>query len=339
MDRPELSVAGIQCGIGNILGMQMAGFSPMYVIDDREHMRRAPANVEVSFPGCVFGTDMDDFQDGYPTVITTSPSCAQFSRLGIKREDRKRGLHNLSMNEYEFITTLSLIFEYRDPEFIIVEYLGSLYKYFSMKPREIEQRTTLETFTFPSKYRVQYLEMNAKQFGVSQNRQRLFILLSKEKYDFLLQPMSDIDIVKPPSVGEVLKKLDDIRKTEGLLNDIMPNHTPERVERMRELKYGESYYGTANNKRIEPDKLCPTITSHRTRYVHPWEPRVLNVRECATLQGFPLDFRFYGAETSQLDMIGKTVPPPMMYYIGKEIKKSIDKYYEVQEMKNKLAGL
>ena len=41
------------------------------------------------------------------------------------------------------------------------------------------------------------------------------------------------------------------------------------------------------------------------------EPRSITVREAARLQGFPDDFRIYGAFSNQMEQVTNAVPPPL----------------------------
>lgn len=301
-----------------------SGFTPVFFLDDREHVKKGVKTIEHNFPTCVYSDELDACLDFTPTVLLSSPSCAQVSRLGVKREDRQ-GLFDAPLDNFDFVKAFKEIFK-RDADFVVIEYLKTILDYVIIGHNKITQRTTGEVLEFPDKYKAQILNLNALDFGVPQNRSRLFIILFKPKYDFvyIVQNLN----IETITVGTILKRLDDIRAIRTLPNDNFPNHTKERIERFNLLKYGESYYGSANNTRLDPDKICPVITSHRTRHVHSWQPRVLNVRECATFQGFPLDFKFFGSEQTQLDLVGKTVSPPVMKSIGNSIMECIKKGQE-----------
>lgn len=320
----EFTVACIQCGVGNLLGFYQSRFKPLYFVDDRKHMKAGYQTIEKNFPGCVFDSDIDSFATDKADVLLSSPSCAQLSKLGSKRKDRKY-LYTLPLYEYDFVVSVEKLF-HRDAEFIVVEYLKSLLEFFLVRHKGLEHKKTGEFLPFPEDYRTQIIELSAIDYGVPQNRKRLFLIFSKLKYDFIFNS-TNYGGPEILTVGDILNQLSNIRSIGAVLkNDKMPNHNPERVEGFRKLKIGESYYGTQNNTRLDPSKICPVITSHLTRHVHSYEPRVLNARECASFQGFPLDFEFYGSEQTCLDLIGKTVPPPITHFIANQIKTSLEKY-------------
>jgi DNA (cytosine-5)-methyltransferase 1 len=70
------------------------------------------------------------------------------------------------------------------------------------------------------------------------------------------------------------------------------------------------------------DRPAPTIKrecSHlgNGRYAHPVEDRLLTVREMATLQGFPFDYRFPAqAVANRYRHIGDAVPPMIAFQMA-----------------------
>lgn len=69
------------------------------------------------------------------------------------------------------------------------------------------------------------------------------------------------------------------------------------------------------------DRPAPTIKrecSHvgNGRYVHPTADRLLTLREMASLNGFPFDYRFAGALASRYRQVGDAVPPVISYQVS-----------------------
>jgi len=50
--------------------------------------------------------------------------------------------------------------------------------------------------------------------------------------------------------------------------------------------------------------------------LHPEEPRLLSVRECARGQGFPDFVKFSGSKIDKYRQIGNAVPPPLGRALG-----------------------
>ncbi|MDR0541913.1 MAG: DNA cytosine methyltransferase [Dysgonamonadaceae bacterium] len=70
---------------------------------------------------------------------------------------------------------------------------------------------------------------------------------------------------------------------------------------------------------LQPKEQSPTVTSHPDDLIHYCEPRILTVRECARLQGFPDDFEFQAKYTTggkhrkyevpRYTQVGNAIPP------------------------------
>ena len=78
-------------------------------------------------------------------------------------------------------------------------------------------------------------------------------------------------------------------------------------------------------RRLAGDEPARTVTaSARAEFVHPRHQRLLTVRECARLQGFPDDFTFAGSPTQQCQQIANAVPPPFAHVLGDWIVRQAD---------------
>ena len=80
----------------------------------------------------------------------------------------------------------------------------------------------------------------------------------------------------------------------------------------------------AGLRRLRGDQPSKAITSGAaTEFVHPVEPRLLTLRECARLQTFPVDFRFAGTQAERALLIGNAVPPLLGEVLGRHLKRAL----------------
>ena len=79
-------------------------------------------------------------------------------------------------------------------------------------------------------------------------------------------------------------------------------------------------YSKRNTQRLDRNKSVPPfVLGHHKFPVHPWEDRLLTVREAATITGFPLDYKFVGSHSSRCMQISNAVP----VYLASAIAKSV----------------
>jgi len=164
--------------------------------------------------------------------------------------------------------------------------------------------------------------LNALDYGNPSFRRRVFISNIK------IKPKKTTETV---TVEEVLKDLPDPRYP----NDI-PNHhyikPPKRfwgkISRLGWNKALEYFRGGNNREykqymRLHPHRPAPTIMG-KSRFIHPYDDRILTVREEARLMGYPDDHIFHGTIDNQFNQVGESVPPPLSKAIAHYIRKFLN---------------
>ena len=74
--------------------------------------------------------------------------------------------------------------------------------------------------------------------------------------------------------------------------------------------------------RLPPNTPSLTILG-KSRYIHPFEDRLLTIREHARLMSYPDDFVFIGDRREQFDQVGESVPPRIAELIAERIMENI----------------
>ena len=119
-------------------------------------------------------------------------------------------------------------------------------------------------------------------------------------------------------------------------NHVATAHSPSTLEKIKKVPIGgklsdvEQIYG-CTYRRLDPDKPSYTVTRSGYRdFIHPFENRMLTVRELACLQTFPLDWEFKGVRLdsysskrkvnmTQFGQVGNAVPPVLAEAVAKSI--------------------
>lgn len=114
-------------------------------------------------------------------------------------------------------------------------------------------------------------------------------------------------------------------------------HSPSTLEKIKLVPIGGKLsdiiqtFGSTY-RRLDPNKPSPTVTRSGYRdFIHPYEDRMLTVRELACLQTFPLDWEFVGTRLdsysskrivtmTQFGQVGNAVPPLLANAVANSIK-------------------
>ncbi len=153
--------------------------------------------------------------------------------------------------------------------------------------------------------------LNAANYGVAQNRNRIFIIGSRSRTRYTF-PMPNNE-----NIG-VINALSGI-KSDARNNEIR-DHKAESILRYMKLQCGQ------RDQLGRVDRLDPYLPSKTViaggmsgggrSHLHPEIPRTLSVRECARIQTFPDDYIFYGPIARQFTQVGNAVPPVLSAQIA-----------------------
>ena len=124
--------------------------------------------------------------------------------------------------------------------------------------------------------------------------------------------------------------------TKTVPNHQVTAHSPSTIEKIKKVPIGgklsdiEKTFGSTY-RRLDPNEPSPTVTRSGYRdFIHPYEDRMLTVRELACLQTFPLDWVFEGVRLdsysskrdttmTQFGQVGNAVPPVLSETIATAI--------------------
>ncbi|MDH6674950.1 DNA (cytosine-5)-methyltransferase 1 [Paenibacillus sp. LBL] len=217
------------------------------------------------------------------TGFIGGPSCIDYSTDGANRGDV--GEHGKLVWTYQDITW-SLM-----PQFFLFENVSGLV---NRHPQTFER--LLANYKRIG-FNVSWAILDAAQFGVAQNRKRVFIAGIRKDLGFYFRfPLPYLERKTVRDVISSLPSPETIGARERVLGSF-PNHTvtwesptPSRIQDVilhpRNQRRGM--------RRLEWDKPCPTITAHIAKdgreFLHPEENRRITVREALRLSGFPDNF-------------------------------------------------
>ena len=301
------------CG-GSDLGMKAAGIEPIWSNEINPSACRIFERV----------TGLNTMQEGDVKAVKTFPKadilagcypCQGYSQGGRRNNDDK-----INYLYQEFDRALRMV----KPLAFIVENVDGMR--FSHNKHLLNNQIT--RFRLAG-YRVNWAVLNARDFGLAQDRKRLFIvgIRSRENvsYEFPA-PTHGTDDQPLRTLRDVIWNL---RKNvpEGSFDD-EPFH----------------WYYLSRNRRRTWSQQSPCIVAHwRHVGLHPDSPPLRKVKtdhweftrkgkarrftylECAALQGFPDPFRFDVCSVKdRFRAIGNAVPPPLFEAVTRQLVKRLE---------------
>jgi len=170
-------------------------------------------------------------------------------------------------------------------------------------------------------YTVYSKVLRAYDFGVPQNRERIFIVAFREKIRFEFPSPSEKRIYK--NIGEALEA--SVPKSFTITDKILAGHK----RRLREHKAKGNGFGFSVFK-----KDAEYVNTISARY---WKdgseilidqgsenPRMLTPRECARIQGFPDCFIVSTSKRAAYQQFGNSVPVPVVTAVARQVLKALD---------------
>ena len=272
--------------------------------------------------------------------IIGGPPCQGFSTARLSNATEKIGKINESRNHLylEFFRTVNII----RPKFFLIENVRGLVS----ANKGAFVKDIIKRFGGIG-YNVSYKILNASDYGVPQNRQRVFFvgLLEgefefPEKFEYkvstkeaimdLIQSNEkDVQKYSTPSKNEYQKLMRNGKKTiknhEVTIHNEQTTNVISMVPNGGNIKSLPPEYWNIRKynkafQRMNSELPSNTIDTGHRNYFHYEANRIPTARESARIQSFPDSFEFLGTKGSQYKQIGNAVPPLLANVLAKKIK-------------------
>ncbi|HBH24190.1 MAG TPA: DNA (cytosine-5-)-methyltransferase [Cytophagales bacterium] len=322
-ENPEFTFIDLFAGIGGFrIPLQELGGKCVFTSEFNYHAQRA---YELNFGEVPFGdiTKMDINIVPKHDILCAGFPCQPFSISGkMKGFEDTRG--TLIYHVFEII-------EKRKPEVVFLENVKHLV--YHDKKRTL---TTIIQHLEELGYIVSKQVLNASDFGVPQNRERIIIIGHKSsKFDF-----SKLEKQPKPILKEFL---DDENEFEFLNEPYTILEDQKRQDsglifagyRNKAIRKAGVRPGTEHLSRVhkQPNRIYSTEGVHpalpsqessgRFWILHDGEVRKLTIQECYRIMGFPDKFRLINNRGELYKQIGNSVAIPMIKAVGKQIKEQL----------------
>lgn len=347
-----MKIIDLFSGVGGLsLGFESAGFEIIASIDLWEdaiktynHNRIVKNGMTISIQEFNKNYLKDIISKHKITGIIGGPPCQGFSSARLSDRSKNITLINEERNQLyiEFYNTVNQAM----PEFFMMENVRGILNL----DKGAFVKDILSRFGKLG-YSVSYELLNASDYGVPQNRHRVFFVgLRNGKFEFpekhkkevcTFDALSDLplDLNKQPK-KYIMKPQNEYQKlirgkSVSVLNHEDTKHSDKTKEIISMIPDGgniksipQKYWKIRKfNKAFQRmNSKLPSLTidtGHRN-YFHFSENRIPTVRESARIQSFPDSFEFLGSKTSQYKQVGNAVPPLLAYKLALKIKNILE---------------
>lgn len=345
-DQHMLSSMSIFSGAGGMdLGVEQAGFCNLCSVEiDSNCVATLRTNFSKSkiFHSDVTKLRFEILQEliesskGRLTLLHGGPPCQPYSQIGLKR-----GVHDpRGMLVFEFVKKAKTA----QPLAVVIEQVPAFLK--AMIGSEQSIIDVLKDEFYNIGYETFVAELNAVNFGVAQNRKRVFVVCVPKGENF---QYPSVQLSPPKTVGEVIDDLPSagtLDKEPLVANhiDITPDRDRYRISFVPEGKWLSKVEGVPSDvlqkltkkdstkfRRLNRQLPSLTLRCGEALYHHT-EDRYITPREAARIQGFPDQFLFTGpirrrtgrvANLDQHRQVSNAVPPPLAQAIAVSVRNSL----------------
>ena len=330
VNEPRLISLFSGCG-GMDLGFKKAGFNIVFANDfDADAQRIYALNLGKIDDRNILLVPEEDIPDG--DILTAGFPCQPFSNAG-----NRKGVHDSRGMLYKECLR---IIEKKMPKVIVFENVKGLLSSKYLDGRNLADVIVEDLSNMNDiGYNVVYQLVNAADYDVPQNRQRvLFVGIRKDLNKVFVFPkkhsrenltlehilnVSDniSNNVDWPFSPQALDMVENIPEG-GSWKDVPYEHLAPRFKKIRDDM--KRYHSPNFYRRFARNEICGTITAsaqpENCGIIHPIENRRFTVREVARIQTFPDDFKFITETpkdiTAMYKVIGNAVPVNLSYNIA-----------------------
>lgn len=336
------------CGCGGLsLGFEKAGFEVVYAIDSWEKaVNTYNHNHTKKVAECADIHSLTDERlreinkDNEIVGVIGGPPCQGFSKVGTRDVNDPR--NHLYLEYCRIVKAIS-------PDFFVLENVGGLLTLAKGMFRDDIVKRFGELG-----YHVEYKAVCAADYGVPQNRHRVFFVGIKNK-PFVFPEKNGVVITSKDAICDLPplspeNGFEDVQeyltepqndyqrelrgKETGVKNHQITIHTEQTIKIISMVPDGGTIYDLPDEyweirkyrkgfERMPSFKPCHTVDTGHRNYFHYHENRIPTARENARLQSFPDYYEFLGTKTDQYKQIGNAVPPLLAYSIAKAIREQL----------------
>lgn len=352
-----LTAFSLFTGAGGLdIGVEQAGFDVVFAVEHdaravetlnlnrTRYFRKAPAFEPLDITALKPRSVMKRIgvRRGEIDLLVGGPPCVAFSKSGFHLDYKREGRDpkaSLLTDYFRFLDAL------RPRAFLMENVFGLAYKNQSSQFFGDLQKNIASLG-----YSLSYEILNAADYGVPQNRQRLFLVGRRDG--------THVDLPLPTHWGDHERRVRTVEsenlKPHVTAGDVLDGlHTEPEASEVVNGQYGHLLSGIPPGKnylhyteheghpeplfkwrsrfwtfllKLDPNRPASTIQGQPGPYVGPfhWDNRRLRGPEIKRLQSFPDDYAFAGSRRDMQLQVGNSVPPELARIVADAMKRQLN---------------
>ncbi len=260
-------------------------------------------------------------EDKVPIGVLGGPPCQSFSISNVHSKSRDIR-HSLPTT---YASLLQEINKNRSISFFVFENVPGL----KSKKHIRKYKNFLKSFK-KAGFKLFETELNAVNYGVAQNRKRIFIIgINKKLYKKADWKSPRRSSKSNLTVKDLIANLPEpISFSDAKNCDEIPFHPNHWCMTPKSKKFGKKNNSSTMGRsfrRLNWNKPSWTVAyGNREVHVHPDGKRRLSVFEAMRLQSFPDSYVISGTLSDQIRLVSEAVPPKLAASIARSIKLALD---------------
>jgi len=258
-----------------------------------------------------------EFPTQNPDVVIGGPPCEAYTPVSLNRMEQPTDRLYLDPRGRLTLEYIRLVAHLQPKVFVmenVVQITEGQLKY-----------ALIEEFKWAGYEKIYFNIIRSENYGSPSERTRVFV-----SNIYFRDYLDRFRVHKKTTVWEAIGDLPKPDWPHEFYNHSWVDIPKKFKKRWEKLKFGQAalFFGRKGQTfkdytKLDPDKIAPTVKGSG-RFLHPYQPRLLSVREQASLMTYPDSFIFEGGLNEQYNQVGESVQPLVSTMIATAVREFLE---------------
>jgi DNA (cytosine-5)-methyltransferase 1 len=254
-----------------------------------------------------------EFPTQNPDVVIGGPPCEAYTPVSLNRMEQPTDRLYIDPRGRLTLEYIRLVAHLQPKVFVmenVVQITEGQLKY-----------ALIEEFKWAGYDRIYFNIVRSENYGSPSERTRVFV-----SNIYFRDYLERFRVYKKTTVWEAIGNLPKPDWPHEFYNHSWVDIPKKFKKKWEKLKFGQAalFFGRKGQTfkdytKLDPDKIAPTVKGSG-RFLHPYQPRLLSVREQARLMTYPDNYIFEGGLNEQYNQVGESVQPLVSTLIATAVR-------------------